>query len=128
HPQMRYFLAVLAGRAHQLQEAEYFYRRCLDGRVANPQHEAAVYAGLIRVLWTARKYDAVVEVCRKGLQQAQATNHLLFRQYLSRALVTSGKIEEAMAEADSAVEIASEETRFDMRLNRIRVLTQAERY
>src|SRR5439155_4021519 len=56
HPQMRYFLAVLAARVHQLEQAEYFYRRCLDGRIANAQHEAAVYAGLIRVLWTARKY------------------------------------------------------------------------
>ncbi len=128
HPQLRYFLAVLASHAHQLEQAEYFYRRCLDGRTGNRQHEAAVYAGLIRVLWSARKYDSIVEVCRKGLSQAQATNHLLFRQYLSRALVLLGKTEEAIAEADRAVEIANDETRLEIQLNRISVLTQAERY
>lgn len=128
HPQLRYLMAVLAGRAHQLQEAEYFYRSCLNGRVANPQHEAAIYTGLIRVLWTARKYESVAEVCRKGLSQAQATNHLLFRQYLSRALVFLGKTDEAIAEADRAVDIANDETRLDLHLNRISVLTQAERY
>ena len=47
-----------------------------------------MYVGLIRVLWTARKYEAVAEVCRHGLREAQATNHLLFRRYLSRALVS----------------------------------------
>jgi tetratricopeptide (TPR) repeat protein len=128
HPQMRYLLAVLAARAHQLAEAEFFYRRCLDGSFRNPQGEVAAYSGLIQVLWTARKYEDVVEVCRQGLRQAQATNHLLFRRYLSRALVILGKADEAIAEADQAVGIADEETRFDARLNRISVLTQAERY
>jgi tetratricopeptide (TPR) repeat protein len=128
HPQMRYFLAVLAARAHQLKEAEDFYRRCLERPQASAEREAAVYSGLIRVLWTARKYEAVVEVCRNGLREARATSHLLFRQYLSRALVIQGKIDEALAEADKAIEISNDETRFEMRLNRISVLTQAERY
>ena len=128
HSQMRYFLAVLAARAHQLDDAEYFYRECLKGIRRDPQREVAAYAGLIRVLWTARKYETVVEVCRNGLARAQATNHLLFRQYLSRALVLLGKINEAIAEADKAVEIADDETRLEMRLNRISVFTQAERY
>lgn len=128
HPQMRYFLAVLAARAHQLGEAEDFYRACLNATLGNPQREAAVYSGLIRVLWTARKYEGVVDICRKGLRQAQATNHLLFRQYLSRALVILGRVDEALAEADKAVETANDETRLDMRLNRISVLTQAERH
>ena len=128
HLQMRYFLAVLAARAHQLNEAADFYRQCLDGSLRNRQQEAAVYLGLIQVLWTARKYEDVVEVCRQGLRQAQSTNHLLFRRYLSRALVFLGKVDEALAEADRAVEIADDDTRLDTRLNRISVLTQAERY
>jgi tetratricopeptide (TPR) repeat protein len=128
HLQMRYFLAVLAARAHQLTEAEQFYRSCLEQSRRDPEREAAVYAGLIRVLWTARKYETVADVCRNGLQEARATNHLLFRQYLSRALVLQGKIEEALAEADKAIEIANDDSRFDMRLNRISILTQAERY
>jgi tetratricopeptide (TPR) repeat protein len=128
HPQMRYFMAVFAARAHQLDEAEYFYRQSLRGFRRDPQREAAVYSGLIRVLWTARKYDTIVEVCRNGLTRARATNHLLFRQYLSRALVMLGKIDEAIAEADKAVEIADDDNRLEMRLNRISVLTQAEQY
>lgn len=128
NPQLRYFLAVLAARAHQLREAEDFYRSCLEQLRRDPEREVAVYAGLIRVLWTARKYDAVVDVCRNGLQEARATNHLLFRQYLSRALVLQGKGDDALAEADKAIEIANDDSRLEMRLNRISVLAQAERY
>jgi tetratricopeptide (TPR) repeat protein len=128
HPQMRYFMAVLAARAQQLDEAEYFYRQCLRSLRRDPQREIAVYSGLIRVLWTGHKYDTMVEVCRSGLARARATNHLLFRQYLSRALVMLGKVEEAIAEADKAVEIADDENRLEMRLNRISVLTQAEHH
>jgi tetratricopeptide (TPR) repeat protein len=128
YSQMRYFMAVLAARAHQLDEAEYFYRQCLRAIRRDPQREVAVYAGLIRVLWAARKYETVVEECRSGLARARATNHLLFRQYLSRALVMLGKTEEAIAEADKAVEIADDDNRLEMRLNRVSVLTQAEQY
>jgi tetratricopeptide (TPR) repeat protein len=42
--------------------------------------------------------------------------------------VLLGKTEEAIAEADRAVEIANDETRLEIQLNRISVLTQAERY
>jgi tetratricopeptide (TPR) repeat protein len=128
NPQMRYFLAVLAARVHQFKDAEDFYRSCLEYSRRDSEREAAVYAGLIRVLWTARKYEAVADVCRNGLHEARATNHLLFRQYLSRALVLQGKVEEAVAEADKAVETANDDARFDMRLNRISVLTLAEHY
>src|SRR5439155_6994904 len=105
HPQLRYLIAVLAARAHQLTEAEFFFRRSLEGGRRNQQREAAAYSGLIRVLWLARKYEALAEVCRQGLRQAQATNHLLFHQYLSRALVLLGQADEAVAEADKAVDI-----------------------
>src|SRR5207247_220423 len=100
----------------------------LEGGRRNQQREAAAYSGLIRVLWLARKYEALAEVCRQGLRQAQATNHLLFHQYLSRALVLLGQADEAVAEADKAVDIANDETRFEMRLNRVSILTQAERF
>jgi tetratricopeptide (TPR) repeat protein len=128
HSQTLYLVAVLAGCAHELPEAEFFYRRCLESSSNNPQRQAAAYSGLIRVLWSARKFEAVVDLCRQGLRQAQATDSLLFRQYLSRALAILGKDEEAIAEADRAVESANDENRFDMRLSRIGVFIQAERY
>jgi tetratricopeptide (TPR) repeat protein len=128
HQPMRYFLAVLAARAHQLHEAELFYRQCLNGSRRNPQRETAAYRGLIEVLWAARKYGDVVTVCQQGLNQAQSANHLLFRHYLSRALVSLGRVDEALAEADREVDIADNDTRLDTRLDRISILTQAERY
>jgi len=42
--------------------------------------------------------------------------------------VILGQVEEAIAEADKAVAIANDDTRLEMRLNRISVLTQAEHY
>jgi tetratricopeptide (TPR) repeat protein len=127
HRQTLAFMAVLASRAHQLPAAEVFYRRCLED-LASPQQESAVYGGLMDVLWEAHKYEGLVEVCRRGLQHTQATNHLLFYDYLSRALTILGKIEEAVEAARKAVDIANEENRLWARRNYARVLTQAERF
>jgi Flp pilus assembly protein TadD len=121
-------VAVLAGCAHELPKAEFFYRRCLESSSDNPRRQAAACSGLIRVLWTARKYEAVVDLCRQELHRTQAPDPLLFRQYLSRALAMLGKDKEAIAVADQAVEIANDENRFDMRLSRIGVFIQAELY
>jgi tetratricopeptide (TPR) repeat protein len=118
-------LAVLADRTRQLPQAEAFYRRCLEtGTVPEP----IVYQGLLEVLWKGNKYEAIVELCQDGLRRSQATNHLLFRNSLSRALAFLGKMEEAMAEADKLVSIASEDQRLSTRLTRMWVLGQAERY
>src|SRR5262249_7997654 len=68
----RYFLAVLATRSHQLQEAEQLFRSCLSEGQINAQTEWLVYDGLLRILWEARKYDGIVQVCQLGLRQAQA--------------------------------------------------------
>src|SRR5262249_16155767 len=120
HPQTLFFLAVLASRTHQLAGAEQFYRRCLDAD-RSPHREHLVYGGLIYVLWEAHKYEALVELCQQGLRQTQATNHLLFYDNLSQVLVLLGKMEEAVAAADKAVEISDEKTRLDARLLRLYV-------
>src|SRR5262249_51720444 len=59
------------------------------------------------VLWQEHKYQDVVDVCRQGLGQAQATNLLVFHLDLSRALVRLGQADEAVAEANRAVHIAA---------------------
>jgi tetratricopeptide (TPR) repeat protein len=123
----QYLLAVLGARAHQLEQAEFLYRRCLQELNAQLD-DFAVYGGLIDVLFQAHKYEAVVEICRLGLHQSQTTNHVVFHRALSRALAFLGKMEEALTEADLAIKASSEGNRLWMRLNRINVLTYGERY
>jgi tetratricopeptide (TPR) repeat protein len=127
HPQTLFFLAVLARRTHQLAEAEQFYRSCLKADSAGLQQQV-IYSGLIDVLWQAHKYDALIEVCQQGLRQTPATDHLLFYNQLSRALLMQGKIEEGLTAADKAVTIAPEDDRFWALRNRVWVLYRAERY
>src|SRR5262249_54099303 len=70
--QARFFFATWAARARQLDAAERLYRSCLekvDGRRRSP--EAQVYGGLLRVLWQAHKYEAIVDVCQQGLTNAR---------------------------------------------------------
>jgi tetratricopeptide (TPR) repeat protein len=118
-------LAVLADRGKQLDAAERFYREALQG--VRPDTEAAVYGGLLRVLWKAHKYDAIVAVCRQGLKASQATNHVLFHSDLARALARLGKADEAVAEADQAVRLAAGPERLPLRTLRVRVLVETGR-
>jgi tetratricopeptide (TPR) repeat protein len=122
----RGLLAVLAGRAGRLDQAEQLYRDCLAD--TDPRNEAAVYGGLLKVLWEAHKYAAVVEVCRQGLRKTQATNHVLFHLDLARALPLLGKMDEAVKHADEAVKLSGDDIRLITRLRRVTVLTLAERY
>jgi tetratricopeptide (TPR) repeat protein len=129
HRQTCRFLALLADRAHALEAAEALYRSCLDGAGAGPRlNESEVYDGLLHVLWQEHKYEAVVEVCRKGLSEAQATNLLVFHYDLGRALMRLGKTDEALAEANRAVDIATkDEHRLQMRCFRASLLALAGR-
>ncbi|HLN26392.1 MAG TPA: tetratricopeptide repeat protein [Gemmataceae bacterium] len=134
--QTLFFMAVLADRARELDRAERFYRTCL-GQLGNPRHqresnnpqqESTVYLGLLDVLWKAHKYEDVVEVCEQGLQHTQATNHLIFYQFLSRALRLLGRGEEAVAAAQKAFEMANEDNRRSARMNYIGALAAAEHF
>lgn len=122
----RQFLALIAGRTHQLDAAEALYRSLLDGGL-NSHNEAMVYQGLLQVLWEADKFDQVVAVCRRGLRDSHFTNRLLFHHDLSRALVLAGKPDEAVAEADRAVQLSDEGNRLSLRLFRAEILKMADR-
>jgi tetratricopeptide (TPR) repeat protein len=125
HSETLHLLGLLAEQSRQTGEAERFYRRALPG--TTPDSEAAVYQGLLRVLWAAHKYDDLIQVCREGLEKAQATNRVLFHSDLSRALARLGKMDEAVTEADEAVRLAADADRLMLRQLRVRVLTQAGR-
>ena len=74
----------------------------------------------------ADKRDAIVEVCRAGLRAAHGTNRALFHRHLARALILSGKIPEALVEADQVVQLASDQNRIQSRLFRAQLLSNAE--
>src|SRR5207248_6942261 len=118
-----YFLAVLAARDHQLDDAERLYRQCLDQ--ANPQTEHEVYSGLIQVLFAKHKYKDVVAVCRDGLKRAHATNRLLFHASLADAWQRLGNLTEALKEAEQAAELSDDANRLRMRRMRVHILAAA---
>jgi tetratricopeptide (TPR) repeat protein len=120
------YLAVLAARARQLDDAEKLYRNLLPVAVGRfKEKETEIYSGLLDVLWQAHKYEAIVEVCRQGLAKAQSTPLLLFHQNLAQALMQLGKPDEAIAEANRSVEIASDKQRLWTRRTRARILAEA---
>jgi tetratricopeptide (TPR) repeat protein len=124
----RQFLAVLAARTKQLPAAESFYRSCLEEPHGFPgfmPHEHEIYTGLLEVLYLQGKHEEVVEACREGLKQAQATNRLLFHDWLARTLSRLGKMDEALAEADQAVQVADEQNLLGCKLLHASLLASA---
>jgi tetratricopeptide (TPR) repeat protein len=122
----RYYLAVLAARANKLDEAELLYRNCLFG--AGRRNESEAYSGLLQVLWQAKKYKEVVEVCQHGLQQARGTSRVLFDFDLARAYLALDKPDQAIEAANNAVDHARDEDRLSCRRLRVQILAQAERH
>jgi tetratricopeptide (TPR) repeat protein len=124
----RRLLAVLAARTRQLDEAEALYRSCLDQRGGPGAVEQEVYAGLLRVLWQARKYKEIVAVCRRGLKEAAFTNRLLFHDALPRALMLLGRDKESLAAVNDAVKESGAAERLACRCLRADLLAQAGQF
>jgi tetratricopeptide (TPR) repeat protein len=122
-PQTALLLATLAARKNQLEAAEALYRGCLDGGPPDLEHEA--YHGLLRVLALAHKHEAVVEVCRRGLADAQITNRVLFHLQLARSLMALNRVRESLQAADEAVKEAGEKEHLLCCLTRASLLTEA---
>jgi tetratricopeptide (TPR) repeat protein len=127
-----YFLGVLAARTQQLDAAEDMFRQCLrnnQGRFPRlVQTEAEVYQNLLRVLRLARKNEAIVQVCREGLDRARGTQAFFFHYHAAQALARLGKLADALKEADAAVTDAPHPSRLSCRQVRVRILLQAQRY
>jgi len=116
--------AAIADRLDMLPEAEVFYRQCITQPLPAAT-EPLIYGGMLRVLWKARHYDAVVAACRTGLKQTQASNRVLLRAELARALSQLQRPAEALAEADQAVSEAKDSERFTIQRLRVGILTRA---
>lgn len=121
-----YFLAVLADRHKQFNEAEKFFARCL--KQANPANEAEIYNGLLTALGRTRKYAAMVEVCERGLKVAKATAPLLFHDSLVRAYTGLRRYDDALKEVDLCIARAGDVTRLSYKLMRINILANADRF
>lgn len=123
-----FFLAVLAARTRQLDDAERLFRSCLARRPLPENLESSIYDGLLQVLWQGRKFDAIVDLCRQGLQRSRATNRVLFHANQAQALARLGRFDEAVEEVGQAVTFASADAALSVRLTRVGVLGMAGRY
>ncbi|MFO0966525.1 MAG: tetratricopeptide repeat protein [Gemmataceae bacterium] len=118
-----HLLAALADKHRKNEEAERFYRKSLARTTPGLEH--LVYGGLLRSLWKQSKYEAVIEICRKGLKEAKTTNHLLFFNDLAKAHARLGKDKEALAEIDKAIDLAGDQHVLAVKMTRIRILVAA---
>lgn len=121
-----HLLAALADKHRKNDEAEQFYRKSLKATAPGLEH--LVYGGLLRTLWKGRKFEAIVEVCKEGIKKAEATNHILFYNDMAKAYARLHKYKEALTQIDRAVDLAGDQHVLVVRLTRIRILAQAERY
>lgn len=119
-------LAALADRFGTLEQAEFCYRECLKLPLTAAA-EPLVYGSLLRVQWKARRYEAIIETCRFGLAHAEASNRVLLRADLARALAALERHEDALAEIDAALDEAKGNEKFACQHLRVRVLTQANK-
>ncbi|MBI3407547.1 MAG: tetratricopeptide repeat protein [Planctomycetes bacterium] len=118
-----HLLGVLADRQRKLDDAEAFYRASLSS--SRPGNEALLYSGLLRVLWKARKYEQVLELCKDGLLTAKATNQVLFYSERARANAALGRNGEALKAIDQALDLAADTDRLTLRRLKVRILVGA---
>ncbi len=132
NPTTYFFLGVLAARTRQLDAAEQMFRQCLrqnqGGRPRLVEKEAEVYQNLLRVLRLAHKDEAIVEVCREGLEKSRATQASFFHLQMAQALARLGQWAEGLKAADAALASAPDPSRLACRETRVRILMMAERY
>jgi tetratricopeptide (TPR) repeat protein len=123
-------LAELAARTNQLDAAERLYRLALR-QIApgNFQQQGDVYAGLLPVLWRARRFEAVRDVAREGMAlppRVQPAPRLL-RYYLALALDALGEPDEALRVIDQALRLPGGGDQLVFRLQKVQVLRRAGR-
>jgi tetratricopeptide (TPR) repeat protein len=120
------FLGILAARAKKLDKAEALFTRCLQQ--VTPRTEAEVYGGLLEVLYQEHKYKEVIKVAKGGLDQAQATNRVMFHRMLALSYSQIDNKDEAVKQADAAVRLAGEDDKLRLELFRAEILREVELY
>jgi tetratricopeptide (TPR) repeat protein len=118
--------ATYADRLGMFAEAEVFYRQCIKQPLPAAT-EPLIYGSMLQLLWKARNFDALVEACRTGLKQARASNRVLLRAELARALGQLERWNEALTEIDQAVREAGDGEAFLVKTLRVRLLIQASK-
>src|SRR5262249_35029251 len=121
----RSVLGGLAAQTRQLEIAERLYRSALDLPRGQRNLEGEVYGGLLRVLRLQSKHQEIVDVCKKGLKVARATNRVLFHTEMARAYSYLDKHADAVAAADLAVKEAGEKEMLFCKRLRVDVLIAA---
>jgi tetratricopeptide (TPR) repeat protein len=116
--------ATLAVRGSQAEAAEELYRGLLARPDLPAEMEGDVYIALLQVLAVQRKYQAIIEVCQKGLDKAEATSRILFHLDLAQAYCSLGDDDKAVAAADDAVNECNDKQRLGCKLDRARILSQ----
>ena len=120
------FLAMLADQHGRLDQAERYYKTALLER--DPENEGSLYQGLFRIQWRLHKYNAIAAECRDALQTARNTKPILFHTELAKALTRQGRLPEAEAAADQALQVAADTERSYAVHLKVRVLIQAGRF
>jgi tetratricopeptide (TPR) repeat protein len=126
----RLLLASLALWARQLEVAEALYRSALKGEDFDPRaaRESEVYAGLLRVLAMRRKHEAVIALCKQGLEKAQQTNRVMFHLDMAESYLMLDRLKAALAAADEAVHDAGEREALTAHRVRVQVLSALGRH
>src|SRR5262249_52087550 len=93
----RMLLASLASRTRQIDLAAQLYRSCVDQPGGPRRAEQEVYSGLLRVLALAHKHKEIIAVCKRGLDEAVISNHVLFHLELSQSYLALDRVKEALA-------------------------------
>jgi tetratricopeptide (TPR) repeat protein len=99
----RGLLATLAARTRQLDHAEKLFRSCLERPGMSREIEADVYSGLLQVLRLRYKHQAIIELCKQGLKNAQATNRVMFHQSLGYAYMYLGNQKACLSAFEAAI-------------------------
>ena len=117
------------GAARQLDKAEEMFRQCLAR--APLEREAALYGGLLEVLWLQHKHAAVITLCKEALgepDKAAGDQPRTLPSQPGPGLGEEDRHDEAVAEIDKAIKLAAETARIVERCARARILARAERY
>jgi tetratricopeptide (TPR) repeat protein len=119
-----HFLAVIAERHRQLDEAERFFRSCLKNVDLDNANTFRVYQSLLRVLTKARKHEAAQRICQERLAKAEGQERLYYLEDLARTLARMDRYNDAMTAIDEAVKIASDNAnKMQAQFVRIRILS-----